>query len=79
MILPVRNGTGKIIDHPNEIGGYQPIARGTPCSDLDNDGMPDAFEDRYGLDKTSASDANGDADRDGSLNIEAYLNGTSPE
>lgn len=78
-VSDVENGTGSIIDDPSEVGGYQPIAQGTPCSDLDDDGMPDAFEDRYSLNKNSAIDANQDSDSDGYLNIEEYLNGTSPQ
>jgi pectate lyase len=47
-------------------------------ADKDNDGMPDEWETRYGLDPKDASDAAKDKDGDGYTNIEEYLNGTNP-
>ena len=34
-----------------------PLSPGSACADSDQDGMPDAFETRYGLDPNSAADA----------------------
>ena len=48
------------------------------CSDLDGDGMPDAFEQRHGFDPTSPADGPLDADGDGYSNVEEFLNFTSP-
>jgi hypothetical protein len=56
-------------------GGYGSPAGGTPPLDTDRDGMPDAWELRYGLDPNSAADANGDFDGTGYTNIEKYING----
>ena len=39
--------------------------------------MPDAWERMRGLNPNDASDAGGDVDRDGTTNIEAYLNVTN--
>jgi hypothetical protein len=56
-------------------GGYGTLNGGTAPTDTDGDGMPDAWESRYGLNPNSAADANGDFDRTGYTNIEKYVNG----
>jgi hypothetical protein len=55
-------------------GGYGTLAGGTPPVDTDRDGMPDAWEIRYGLHPNDPSDANGDFDHTGYTNIEKYIN-----
>jgi len=55
-------------------GGYGTLAGGTAPTDTDGDGMPDAWEVRYGL-NPNANDANGDFDHTGYTNIEKYING----
>jgi len=55
--------------------GYGTLAGGTPPADTDGDGMPDAWEMRYGLNPNSATDATGDFDHTGYTNIEKYING----
>jgi len=47
-------------------------------TDDDNDGMPDVFENTYGLDPLSAADASGDVDGDGLTNLQEYGLGTDP-
>ncbi|GGN84045.1 pectate lyase [Actinoplanes lobatus] len=54
--------------------GYGTIAGGTAQPDTDRDGMPDAWESRYGL-NPAANDAGGDFDATGYTNIEKYING----
>jgi len=47
-------------------------------ADTDNDGMPNAWEEAYQLNKNSAADATQDADGDGLKNRDEYLAGTNP-
>jgi hypothetical protein len=46
--------------------------------DADNDGMPDSWENKYGLDPFDPSDAHRDEDDDGLNNLEEYQNGSDP-
>lgn len=78
IVNDVRNGTGHIIDDPSQVGGWIKPAAGSPCSDSDHDGMPDAWEARYALNPNGAADGPADSDGDGYTNLEEYLNGTDP-
>ena len=67
-----------IITDIAQVGGY-PEYKGKPYKDSDNDGMPDAYEKRVGLDPKDASDASKDMNGDGYTNIEMYLYNINPE
>ena len=78
IVNDVKNSTGKVIDDPSQVGGWLTIAPATPCADADHDGMPDAWEQKYGLNPGDAADGPKDADGDGFTNVEEFLNGTVP-
>jgi len=69
----------------NGVGGFPSIswptlAEGTPATDNDNDGMPDAWEKlSFGsTSRGSSTDSKADFDSDGYTDLEEYLNGTNP-
>lgn len=89
IIEEVRTGTAKygetyagggkgIIDSPKAVGGWPKLNSSDPPADRDNDGMPDEWELKYGLNPDDPSDNILDKDGDGYTNIEEYLNNTDP-
>ncbi|HET8828589.1 MAG TPA: polysaccharide lyase [Pelobium sp.] len=65
-----------IITDINQVGGY-PVYAGKPYQDRDNDGMPDDYEKKNGLNHKDASDA-AKISASGYSNIEVYLNSLVP-
>ncbi|MFG6685748.1 polysaccharide lyase [Mariniflexile sp. HNIBRBA6329] len=76
--LPADSYKSGIITDIAQVGGY-PEYKGTPYVDSDKDGMPDAWEIKYGLNPNDASDAKEDKNKDGYTNIEDYINGINPK
>jgi pectate lyase len=74
ILADVKNGTGKIINHPSEVGGWPTLASGKPPADRDNDGMPDTWEEAHGLKPDDAEDRNGTREPGGYTHLEEYLN-----
>lgn len=70
--LPADSYKQGIISDISQVGGY-PEYKGTPYQDSDNDGIPDAWEIKNGLNAKNASDA-GKISKNGYSNIENYLN-----
>jgi hypothetical protein len=70
--MPIDSYKIGIITDPSQVGGY-PEYKGTPYTDSDNDGIPDAYEAKNGLNAKDASDA-GKITKNGYSNIENYLN-----
>ena len=77
IVADVRNGSGSIIDSPDQVGGYPVYARGVAPADSDGDGIADEWERRNGLDPANPSDGNA-VDRDGYTNLERYLHSLMP-
>ena len=74
IINDVINGTGRIIDDEDEVGGWPNLNSLPAPVDRDNDGMPDDWETARGLNPNDDSDGSLDNDGDGYTNIEEYLN-----
>ncbi|GHT60976.1 hypothetical protein AGMMS50239_10960 [Bacteroidia bacterium] len=75
--LPKDSYKQGIITDIRQVGGY-PEYKGTPYKDSDNDGIPDAWEKKYGLNPNDPADAVKDLNGDGYTNIEKYINGIDP-
>lgn len=56
--------------------GLPSYATGTACTDTDNDGLPNEFEDAC-VGNTTSMTPGGDLSGDGYLNVEEYINGTA--
>jgi len=78
IVYEVETGTGRIINSPNDVGGYPELKSAPAPPDRDQDGMPDAWEKQHGLSPDNPADANADRDDDGYTNLEEYLNGIDP-
>jgi hypothetical protein len=74
VVAGVRSRAGRLIRSQTEVGGWPQLARGTPWTDSDGDGMPDEWEASHGFDPRNARDGALDADRDGYTNVEEWLN-----
>ena len=68
----VSAGTGRLIDDPNEVGGWPTLANGTPYPDLDKDGMDDDWERANGLNPGAAADGAA-IGPDGYSNLERFV------
>jgi pectate lyase len=79
IVESVRRRSGSLIDSQDQVGGWPELKSASPPPDSDNDGMPDEWERRCGLNVPDAVDASADKDKDGYTNIEEFLNGTRPD
>jgi hypothetical protein len=73
--------SGKTISNESSLGLANMVGAvpgGTAPTDTDQDGMPDAWEEKSGLDKNNPADRNGDRNGDGWTNLEEYINGLVP-
>jgi hypothetical protein len=73
---PIDSYKKGIITDPSQAGGY-PDYKGIAYRDSDNDGMPDEYETKNGMNVKDASDA-AKIGKNGYSNIENYLNSVVP-
>lgn len=69
------DGTGAVMLMADTPGA----ANATAPPDTDGDGLPDAWEQLYGLNIASAADATADGDHDGLSNLAEFASGTNPQ
>ena len=74
LIRDVQSAKSRIVDRPEEVGGWPELSPGTAPADTDHDGMPDDWETAHRLNPTDPSDGNGDSNDDGYTHLEEYLN-----
>lgn len=77
IIKDVYNGTGKIIDSQEEVGGFIDPGQYAVPKDTDLDGIPDEWEIGHGLDPNNSGDGNSLA-ASGYTWVEEYINGLIP-
>jgi hypothetical protein len=73
IVSNARNGTGKIINDENEVGGWPAYASGEPPMDTARDGIPDEWKKARGLSLTDPNVAD-TLNADGYTELEVYLN-----
>ena len=74
VVSDVKEGKGRIVSSKNKSYEWPYYKTGIPFRDDDNDGMPNHWEDHFGLDKKNSNDYNLDKDDDGYTTIEEYIN-----
>ncbi len=78
IVAEVRQRKGLIIDSQEQVGGWPALKSKAAPFDRDDDGMPDSWERRHGLNPHDPADASTDKNKDGYTNLEEYLNSTNP-
>jgi pectate lyase len=73
VMYSVRNGTGRIIDNENDVGGWPAYAAGQCPVDSANDGIPDEWKKAHGLPVNEPSVGNA-VNEGGYTQLEVYLN-----
>ena len=75
VINNYKTGTGTVIGHESDAGGFPTLATGVRCADADHDGMPDQWEIASGLNPNDPADRNADLNGNGYTNLEEFLSG----
>jgi pectate lyase len=79
IVADVRAGRARLVDDPQEVGGWPQLDSGEASLDRDHDGMPDVWEKTNSFAVDDPADGSDDADGDGYTNVEEFLNGTNPK
>ena len=74
LVKNIKDGKGVLIDSQEEVGSWPKLKSNPAPIDTDQDGMPDNWEKKNGLDYNDPDDRNGDRNNDGFTNLEEYLN-----
>ena len=74
VISDVKQRLGTIVNTRSDLLNWPSYRAGAPLPDHDDDGMPDYWENMYGLNSKDASDASSDRNKNGYTNLEDYLN-----
>jgi hypothetical protein len=77
-VSEVRQRKGSIIDTQEQVGGWPTLRSKVGPVDSDDDGMPDSWERRHGLNPHDPTDGSADKDGNGYTNLEEYLNSIRP-
>ena len=72
IVNDVKENTGRLIDKPSEVGGWPNLDTTSQIVDADKDGIPDEWEEKYGLDPKNVLDASKISLVTGYTNIEVY-------
>lgn len=73
IVNDVREGTGRIVDSQEDVGGWPELRSTAAPADADRDGLPDDWERAHDLDPANPDDSSRTAPR-GYTNLEIYLN-----
>ncbi|MBA3430938.1 MAG: hypothetical protein H0U16_05595 [Actinobacteria bacterium] len=73
VVNNVRKGTGGLIDHPADVGGWPTLDAGSAPRDSDHDGISNHWEANHGLNLKDPVDGSRVA-ANGYTNVENYLN-----
>ena len=73
IVQSILSRTGKIIDSQDDVGGWLMYKNSLPPTDTDQDGIPDTWEIKHGLDSANPIDGNALAPS-GYTYVEEYLN-----
>ncbi|MDF9801089.1 pectate lyase [Catalinimonas alkaloidigena] len=77
IVYDLENRKGSLVNSKDHLLEWPILREGIPFIDSDGDGMPDHWEESFGLNKFE-DDSFSDNDDDGYVNIEEYLNKTNP-
>ncbi len=74
IIAGVKDGTHRLIDSQQEVGGWPELKSTKPLPDRDRDGIPDEWEKKHKLNPDNPEDRNDYTLSSGYTNLEVYLN-----